>query len=55
MYRSQDLLKTLVLEWGSNPQPHISNEMLELPVHLAPWEQGGGGGGGEVEYASLME
>ena len=41
----QDLFprkKTLGLEWGSNPQPHISGVMLYQLSYQAPWEQGGG-------------
>ena len=31
--------KTLGLEWGSNPQPHISGMMLYQLSYQAPWEQ----------------
>ena len=31
--------KTLGLEWGSNPQPHISGVMLYQLSYQAPWEE----------------
>ena len=40
--------KTLGLEWGSNPQPHISSVMLYQLSYQAPWEQGGGEEGIQV-------
>ena len=67
MYASpQDLFwgkNTLGLEWGSNPQPHISSVMFYQLSYQAPCEQHGGEEGIQVlvlgahyiKYPSLME
>ena len=61
--RSFSKEKILGLEWGLNPQPHISSVMLYQLSYQAPLEQGGGEEGIQVlvlgahyiKYASLMK